>query len=77
MVELDTPVSISANTTYVASYLASAGRYAVTSGQFSDGYTNGQLSVPAAGAGYRYPSGFPAAASNANYWVDVVLVIPQ
>jgi hypothetical protein len=77
VVELDTPVSISANTTYVASYLASAGRYAVTSGQFSDGFTNGQLSVPAAGAGYRYPSGFPAAASNANYWVDVVLVIPQ
>ncbi len=76
VVELDTPVSITANTTYVASYLATAGRYAVTSGQFSSGFSNGPLSVPSAGAGYRYPSGFPASASSANYWVDVLLVVP-
>lgn len=76
VVELETPVAIDANTTYVASYLAPAGRYAVTGGQFSTSYTSGPLTVAQNGSRYRYPSGFPGSTSSANYWVDIVLVIP-
>ncbi|GAB3744918.1 hypothetical protein GCM10028864_13680 [Microlunatus parietis] len=76
-VELDTAVPITANTLYVASYRAAVGRYAVTGGQFSGGHTSGPLSVPAGGGGYRYPSGFPGTTTNTNYWVDVIMVVPQ
>jgi YVTN family beta-propeller protein len=75
------PVAITANTTYVASYLAPNGGYALNGGFFaSTGVTNAMLSAPATGvvAGngvYRYGAGnlFPNATYNAsNYWVDVV-----
>ena len=67
--------TITAGQTYTASYRAPAGHYAVTSGSFSEPYTNGPLTVPAGGGTYRYPNGFPSASSNANYWVDVVVII--
>jgi YVTN family beta-propeller protein len=80
-VNFATPVAIAANTTYVASYLAPNGGYAVNGGFFaSTGVTNAMLSAPATGVVggngvYRYGAGnlFPNATYNAtNYWVDVV-----
>jgi hypothetical protein len=71
------PVPVTAGTTYVASYLAPAGHYPVTSGQFSaTGVDRGPLHAPAGANGvYRYGAGggFPTGSYNStNYWVDVV-----
>lgn len=77
VVELDAPVEIDANTVYLASYYAPAGRYAVTAGQFAAEYTAGPLTVPATGGGYRYPSGAPTSSTATNFWVDVIMVVPQ
>ncbi len=74
-VTLTSPVPITAGETYTASYHAPSGRYAVTPGSFAEPYVNGPLAVPAGGGVYRYPNGFPTGTSNANYWVDVVVVI--
>jgi N,N-dimethylformamidase beta subunit-like protein/uncharacterized protein DUF4082/galactose oxidase-like protein/Big-like domain-containing protein/Kelch motif protein len=79
-VSLPTPVAISANTTYVASYHAPSGHYSSNSGYFtSTGLDNPPLhapsSVAAGGNGvYKYgASGFPTSTYNGNnYWVDVV-----
>ncbi len=80
-VSLQTPVAIAANTTYVASYHAPAGMYAVNSGYFAaGGADNAPLHALANGVDggngvYIYgPSGtFPANTFNSeNYWVDVV-----
>jgi len=80
-VQLDAPVAIDADTTYVASYHAPNGGYAATSGYFAG---NGADSPPlhaladgvdGANGVYNYgPSGvFPTSTFNqANYWVDVV-----
>lgn len=73
------PVTISAGTTYVASY-QSNGRYASTPNYFTTPRTNGFLSAPANGTSggngvYAYGTGneFPNASWNAtNYWVDVM-----
>ncbi|WP_244224524.1 DUF4082 domain-containing protein [Corallococcus sicarius] len=75
-----TPVSITANTTYVASYLAPAGRYASTSGFFNgQGTANGPLTALASGVDgengvYVYGGGgFPTQSYNhSNYFVDVL-----
>ena len=74
-VTLTSPVEITAGETYTAAYRAPTGHYAVTSGSFSEPYNSGPLTVPAGGGTYRYPTGFPTASSNANYWVDVVVII--
>ena len=74
-VTLTSPVEITAGETYTAAYRAPVGHYAVTSGSFSEPYNSGHLTVPAGGGTYRYPTGFPTASSNANYWVDVVVII--
>jgi hypothetical protein len=81
---LTTPVAITKNTVYVASYYVPNGVYPYTAGQFtSAGVDNGVLHVaantPAGGNGvYRYgASAFPnISASGTNYWADVVLGIP-
>jgi hypothetical protein len=75
--ELDftTPVSITANTTYVVSYHTDVGHYALTPNGLSSAVTNGPLTAMASGGVYAYGSGnvFPSASFNAsNYWVDVV-----
>jgi Domain of unknown function (DUF4082)/Bacterial Ig-like domain/Fibronectin type III domain len=75
--ELDfsTPVTITAGTTYVASYHTNAGHYAITSNGLSSAVTNGPLTALASGGVYAYGSGnvFPSNSFNAsNYWVDVV-----
>jgi hypothetical protein len=77
---LQTPVAITANTTYIASYHTTTGFYAGDTLYFAKaGVTNGPLTALANGVDgpngvYRYgPGGFPASTSNsANYWVDVV-----
>lgn len=78
---LDTPVAIAANTTYIVSYRAPNGRYAVNDNFFATALTAGPLTAPAsAGAGgngtYSYVLGqAPLSSYNAsNYWVDVVFL---
>ena len=81
-VTLPAAVSISANTTYVASY-HTAGAYVATNSYFTTAVTNGPLTAPAmtiAGGNGVYAYGgtgtsgvFPTNTFNgANYWVDVV-----
>ncbi|GHH64146.1 hypothetical protein GCM10017673_06310 [Streptosporangium violaceochromogenes] len=75
-----TPIPITANTTYTASYFAPAGRYSLTRPYFTSAYTNGPLTALADGAGggngvytYGASSTFPTSNFQAsNYWVDVV-----
>jgi methionine-rich copper-binding protein CopC len=78
-VSFATPVAIAANTTYVASYHAPNGHYAVDEGFFASGVDNPPLHALANGVDggngvYRYgASGFPTSTFAAsNYWVDVV-----
>jgi hypothetical protein len=76
---LPTPVAITANTTYVASYHTTVGRYSADSAYFAgSGFDNPPLRALADGENggngvYRYGSGgFPNQTWNAtNYWVDV------
>lgn len=69
------PVAVTAGTTYVASYLAPNGGYAVDAGGFDSAVTNPPLTAPANGGVFTYSgtSAFPSSAYNgSNYWVDVV-----
>lgn len=75
-----TPVAVTANTTYVVSYLAPNGHYAYDSGAFgSAGVDASPLhalrnGVDGPNGVYRYGSGgtLPAGASTTNYWVDTI-----
>ena len=79
-VDFATPVAVTANTVYVASYHAPVGRYAIDSNYFAtNGTSNGPLYAPRDGESggngvYLYGSGgFPTNTWNSsNYWVDVV-----
>jgi hypothetical protein len=84
-VNFASPVAISTNTTYVASYHMNVGRYGVTDAYFAaGGVTNGPLQALANGVDggngvYRYnttnTSIFPNQTfQSQNYWVDVVFV---
>jgi Domain of unknown function (DUF4082)/Fibronectin type III domain len=74
------PVSVSANTTYVASYLAPNGHYSVTGAAFASNPADNPplhaLANPVSSNGvYRYSGSavFPTNSFNsANYWVDVL-----
>lgn len=73
-VRFASPVTISADTSYVVSYHAPAGHYAVTGNGFASALDAPPLHAEAANNGlYRYgTSGFPTDTYNAsNYWVDV------
>ncbi|WP_376717287.1 DUF4082 domain-containing protein [Bradyrhizobium sp. 62B] len=74
-VTFSSPVSITAGTTYVASY-HSNGHYASTTSYFTTARTNGPLTAAANINGlYTYGTGnsIPTSSYNAsNYWVDVV-----
>ena len=75
--ELDfsTPVTVTAGTTYVASYHTDTGHYADTAQGLASAVTNGPLTALASGGVYAYGSGnvFPSSSFNAsNYWIDVV-----
>src|SRR5207249_5460945 len=76
---LSTPVAITANTTYVVSYYAPAGGYAVNLPYFASSFNTPPLHALADGLDgpngvYRYgASGFPTNTyQSSNYWVDVV-----
>ena len=75
-VSFNTPVQITAGTTYVASYLSN-GRYASTPNYFVTDKVSGLLRAPAAGNGvfsYGNVSAMPTSSfNNTNYWVDVVM----
>ena len=80
-VNFATPVAISANTVYVASYHTTVGYYSYNSGYFATkGADNGTLHALASGVSgsngvYAYGSSslFPSQTwNNSNYWVDVV-----
>jgi methionine-rich copper-binding protein CopC len=80
--ELDfsNPVSITAGTTYVASYHTSAAHYANTANGLSSAVASGPLTAQANGGVYAYSSGttFPSNSVNGvNYWVDVVYTTPS
>ena len=78
--QFDQPVQVNAGTTYVASYHAPNGHYAVDLFYFTSLYENGLLQAPASGTSggngvYAYSGtpAFPASTySSSNYWVDVV-----
>jgi PKD repeat protein len=85
-VKFTTPVAITANTVYVASYFAPRGHYANDNGYFSSSsLTNGPLralqnGVSGANGVYAYGSGplFPTSSYQAtNYWVDVLFTPAQ
>jgi hypothetical protein len=76
---LQSPVAVTAGTTYVASYHAPNGNYAFDSNYFAAAVINGPLRALSSSEGggngvYSYgASAFPANTYNAtNYWVDVV-----
>ena len=69
------PVGAARAQTYVASYLAPTGGYAVIAGHLSCGYSRGPLTVPANGGAYTYAGGFPSTGDVVpSYAVDVVFV---
>jgi hypothetical protein len=73
------PVTITAGTTYVASYHTN-GNYAITTNYFATSRTNGPLTAPASSTSggngvyaYGTASVFPTGTFNSsNYWVDVL-----
>ena len=82
-VSFNPPVTISANTVYVASYFAPGGHYSADENYFADnGVDNAPLHALQDGAGtangiysYGTASLFPASTyQSENYWVDVVFV---
>ena len=82
-VTFNSPVAITAGTTYVASYFAPSGHYAFDQAVFNAaGVDNAPLHALATGADggdgvytYTGTSAFPASTFNgSNYWVDVVFV---
>ena len=78
-VALAQPVAVTANTTYVASYHADSGFFAIDSGYFSAAGVDSsplhalQSGVDGPNGVFLYgPSGFPSAGAASNYWVDLV-----
>lgn len=75
------PVTVTAGTTYLVSYLAPQGHYSYTPGFFNSALTNGDLSAPAGKNGrylYGAAGGFPLYDwGSTNYFVDVSFVADQ
>lgn len=71
------PVSLAANTTYIAAYYTSSGRYAADKYGLTNGHSAGPLTALASGAVggngvYTYSAAFPRQTwENSNYYVDV------
>ncbi|WP_434318717.1 DUF4082 domain-containing protein [Leifsonia sp. P73] len=72
-----TPVTITANTEYRASYYTTNLAYAADVGTLSNPIVNGPLSTLATGGAYAYSTGFPSNTVSNNYWVDVNFVASQ
>ena len=84
-VSFSTPVAISSNTTYVASYFTTTG-YAVTTNYFAtSSFDNPPLHAPQSVTGtlnglylYGATTAFPTQSTNgSNYWVDVLFSVPS
>jgi hypothetical protein len=82
-VNFPTPVAVAANTTYVASYYASVGRYAADQTYFNTSsvvrgpLTALQTGIDGGNGVFSYSGAFPSGTYNGtNYWVDVVFVSP-
>ena len=83
-VNFNTQVSVSANTTYVASYLAPQGHYAADQNYFGSSVDRSPLHALSSGSSggngvfhYGGTSAFPSNTfSSSNYWVDVVFSPP-
>jgi hypothetical protein len=76
-VHFSSPVMVTAGTTYVVSYYAPHGGYAVDPNTFTSAVTNGYLTAPAGANGlYLYGSNtFPTSSyQSSNYWVDPLFV---
>jgi hypothetical protein len=77
-VNFASPVAITADTTYVASYYAPNGNFPVDRNYFSVDYDNTLLHAPTGGNGVYGYSATPAYPSSSfqssNYWVDVVFM---
>jgi hypothetical protein len=81
-VNFSKPISITANTTYVASYHTNTGEYSANGNYFANAHTNGLLTAPSSASiggngvyAYNGSNVFPSNTYNAtNYWVDVVFV---
>ncbi|MRX52030.1 DUF4082 domain-containing protein [Paracoccus sp. S-4012] len=74
-VTFDEPIKVQAGETYIASYHAPQGRYAVTEGFFDKAVAGGDITALQNGGVYSYgsSSSVPTQTYNAsNYWVDVV-----
>ncbi|WP_448071218.1 DUF4082 domain-containing protein [Georgenia yuyongxinii] len=71
-VAFDQPVAVTAGTVYTAAYHSTAGRYAITAGGLSAPLTRGPLGTPANAGAYVYGTGYPAASTGTNFWVDPV-----
>lgn len=72
---LATPVQLTAGTTYVVSYRAPQGHYAVTENFFTTPLVSGNLTAPSGAGRYLYGAagGFPTSTyMSSNYFVDVV-----
>lgn len=71
------PVEISANTEYIVTYHSTRFNHSEQGGGAAGPITNGPLSTPPSGGVFRYentfdPTGAGFAASNNNYWADVL-----
>ena len=79
-VNFPTPVAVTANTIYVASYHTDIGHYSYTPNYFGGiGVDNPPLHVPTGGGVYAYgpQSVFPSNSWNgSNYWVDIIFTRP-
>jgi hypothetical protein len=77
-VNFASPVSLAPNTTYVAAYYASNGRYAADNYGLTNDHSAGPLTAPANGTVggngvFTYSTGYPNQTfENSNYYVDVV-----
>lgn len=79
-VMFNSPVPLTPNTTYVASYSTTT-RYSVTGNYFANAKVNGSLSAPSSASSggngvfvYAASGTFPTSSFNAtNYWVDVIV----
>lgn len=67
----NTPVSVAAGVTYVASYFGNYG-YAVTANDFATPHIRGPLTATGSAFTYAGQNSFPTTANTNNYWVDVV-----
>ena len=72
-VNFGTPVTITPNTEYIASYRAPLGTYSASPGVFSgSGITKGPLVAGPNAGSYVYADAFPSSRSSTSYLVDVI-----